>query len=361
MSPKTVILSYALGTGHRQVANILSGQLAALGHECEHKPLEEWVPADYDLLFRHGYLFLALRAPSVWDRMYQSGTFKQRPRLALPIMDKRVVRRFGERVPQGADLIVATQYNAMEVAADWKQATSSGVKLAAVITDYDIYPLWARKEVDLFILPHSDLAPLLEEKGIPPEKIASTGIPISPTFEQHHDPARARTGLGFDDRSPIVLLLGGGVGAGPLKKAAEHALTVEGTGVVVVCGLNERLRRSLIPLAQSHPSRLRVLGYRRDIPSLMAASSVIVTKGGGLSLSEALYMGSRVIVIPSLPGQERANIEYMANHGWARICGDVGDLPALIRASLVDTPRSLPLPAAPAEKAALRLDEIVRS
>ncbi len=360
MSPRTVILSYALGTGHRQVASILAGELEHMGHHCEHKPLEDWVPLDYDLLFRHGYLLLALRAPSIWDRMYQSGSFKKRPRLALPIMDKRAVRRFGQRVPHGADLIVATQYNAMEVAADWKRSTGSGIKLAAVITDYDVYPLWAREEVDLFILPHSDLAPMLEEKGIPGEKIAATGIPISPTFERQHDPMAARVALALDDRRPMVLLLGGGVGAGPLKKAAQQALRAEGTDVVVVCGLNERLRRSLIPLAQAHPARLRVLGYRRDIPSLMAASSVIVTKGGGLSLSESLYMGRRVIVIPSLPGQERANIDYMAEHGWARICRDVAELPRLIRASLGDPPRQLPLPAAPAENAAARLDRLVR-
>ncbi len=360
MTPRTVVLSYALGTGHRQVAGILSQELSHLGHACEHRPLEQWVPLDYDLLFRHGYLLLALRAPSVWDGMYNSGAFKKRKRLALPIMDRRVVRRFGQRIPEGVDLIVATQYNAMEVAADWKQKTGSTIKLAAIITDYDVYPLWARNEVDLFILPHEDLKPMLLEKGIPEERLTATGIPVAPTFERSHDPSSARAALGLEDASPIVLLLGGGVGAGPLGKAALSALEVERCKVVVVCGLNKKLRRSLVPLAHANPSRLRVLGYRNDIPSLMAASSLIVTKGGGLSLSEALYMGRRVIVIPSLPGQERANIEYMDSHQWAGICGNVEDLPGMISRSLASPLPIVALPPNPARNAAERLDALVR-
>ena len=359
-SLRTVILSYALGTGHKQVAEILSAELAVLGHGCEHRPLETWVPLEYDLLFRHGYLFLALKHPKVWDAMYTSPRFTRREALALPLMRPRAVKAFARTGFGGADLVVATQYNAMEVAADWKKTTGSALKLAAVITDYDIYPLWARPEVDLFLLPHADLVPLLESRGIPRDRIQVTGLPISPRFETATVREDTLAALGLDSHARTAMVFGGGGGMGPLRASAEACLGTPGWQVIMVCGLNERLRRSMRAAAQAEPERLRVLGYRRDIPSLMQASDAVITKGGGLSLTEALYSRSRVIVIPGLPGQEQVNVRFMEKLGWVEACGRPEALPSLLPARPAVREAAPGLPRAPARAAALALDALAR-
>lgn len=357
---RTLILSYGLGTGHKRVGELLSARLSALGHACAHTPLEEWVPWDYDLLFRWGYLFLAVRLPWAWDWMYRSPRFASKEALAFPPLRRRVVRRFGDLGFGGYDVVVATQYNAMEVVADWKKESGRTLpRLAAVITDYDIYPLWARGEVDLFLVPHDDLKAMLVERGVAPEKIAVTGIPVSPEFEEGGDAASARRGLGLGSRGPCVLVFGGGGGFGPLASATRSCLLWEGASVIAVCGKNERLRRSLIPLAQAHPERLRVLGYRRDMPALMAASDVIVTKGGGLSLTEALYSGKRTIAVPGLLGQERTNLEFMERRGWVEVCRRLDELPALLARSGSAAPPALP--AEPARRSAEAIDRLARS
>lgn len=360
--PRTVLLSFALGTGHRQVAENLAAELGALGHSCEHRPLETWVPWDYDLLFRHGYLFLALRVPSVWDAMYHSPRFTRRDHLAFPIMRGRAVRAFGREGLADADLVVATQYNAMEIAADWKARRGGRFMLAAVVTDYDIYPLWARPEVDLFVVPHGDQRDLLVARGIPAGRVRVAGIAIAPAFELGHDRGETLSALGFDARSKTVLILGGGGGMGPLRESAEACLSGGGWQVIVVCGNNERLRRTMVPFAQAHSSRLRVLGYRRDIPSLMRAADAIVTKAGGLSLTEALYSGNRVIVIPSLSGQEQVNIAFMERHGWVVSCDDPRMLPGMLEGEGPGLGAALEaLPRAPARLAARILDGLARA
>lgn len=351
MSRRCLVVSYGLGTGHHRVAEIVSGTLREEGAQARVSRLEEWVPWEYDLLFRKGYLFCVFRLPWLWQWMYTTPTFARRGRLALPGMAGRARRRF-ERLGADTDLVVATQVNAMEIAADAKAVEGGRFRLAVVLTDYDVYPLWARREVDLYLLPHDDLVDPFLRLGVERERLVVSGIPVEPIFENMMPDRSILFELGLQEERPTVLLLGGGVGAGPLAQAAQAVLEAPEFQVVLVCGKNERLRRSLVPLAQAHPQRLRVLGYRTDLPRFLAACDVLVTKGGGLTLTEALAAGKRCVVLPGLPGQERANAAFMASKRWVSVCDDLSVLPQHVRRALDGPEGPRPLPKDSARQAA---------
>lgn len=343
MNRRCLVVSYGLGTGHHRVAEVVSEGLQAEGVEACVSRLEEWVPPEYDLLFRKGYLFCVFRLPWLWQWMYTTPLFARRGRLALPGMAGRARRRF-EPLAEGAGAVAATQVNAMEIAADAKAAGCGRFRLAVVLTDYDVYPLWARREVDLYLLPHHDLVDPFRKLGVAPDRLAVTGIPVNPIFENLAPDRAVLSELGLEAERPTILILGGGVGAGPLGEAAQEVLADGDFQVVLVCGRNERLRRSLVPLAQAHPERLRVLGYRTDLPRFLAACDALVTKGGGLTLTEALAAGKRCVVLPGLPGQERANTAFMAARRWVSVCEDLRELPRRLWKALdgPDGPRPLP-------------------
>lgn len=355
----TLILTYGLGTGHNAVASVLSEELGKLGHSVAVSRLEDWVPLDYDLLFRRGYLLLALGVPRVWDWMYSSPRFTRKEAIAPFYNRWRTARAFGEKALGDADLVVACQYNAMEIAADWKKTTGSRVKLAVVLTDWDVYPLWIRPEVDLYVIPHPDLSRLLLERGVGEERIAATGLPVSPVFERPSPSASmTKAALGMERGSRTALILGGGGGNGPLRECAESVLSTEGWSAIVVCGNNDKLRRSFIPLVRKNPKKLRVLGYRDDMRELMEASDVVVTKGGGVSLAEALYAGKRVIIVKGLPGQEKINTAFMAERGWVVPCNDPGELPTALSAIVQREWEVPPLPPSPGREGALALHRL---
>lgn len=357
MSRRCLVVSYGLGTGHHRVAEILSKALRGEGTEAAVSHLEDWAPWEYDLLFRKGYLFCVFRLPWLWQWFYTTPLFARRGRLALPGMAGRARRRF-EGIVDGMGAVAATQVNAMEIAADAKRGKRKDIRLAVVLTDYDVYPLWARPEVDLYLLPHEDLVEPFLRLGVGRERLEVTGIPVDSLYEGLEADRSALAELGLAEGKPTVLILGGGVGAGPLGEAAGEALKDDAFQVVLVCGRNEGLRRSLVPLAQAHPQRLRVLGYRRDLPRFLAASDVVVTKGGGLTLTEALVAGKRCVVLPGLPGQERANTAFMARRGWVRVCEDLPSLSALIRRALEGPEAPRPLPSGAARRAALLLGKL---
>jgi processive 1,2-diacylglycerol beta-glucosyltransferase len=359
MNPRSLVATFGLGTGHHRVAETVRERLEALGHRAEVSRLEDWVPREYDWLFRKGYLALVMRFPRGWDYLYNSPYFASRGRLAVSPLAGRAARRL-ERECDGADLVVATQINAMEIAADLKSSGRTRFKLAVILTDYDCYPVWIRSEVDLYLLPHGDLAEPFLTRGVPGEKLAATGIPLREGFEDRVPDPTVLTELGLDPESPAALVLGGGIGAGPIREAALAALRLPSWNVILVCGLNEKLRRSMIPEAQAHPERLRVLGYRNDLPRLLTASEVLITKGGGLTLTEALASGKRAVVLPSLPGQERANIAFMEARGWISVCRDLERIPDLLEGARAAGAGPRPLPPNAADAAANRLDVLVR-
>jgi UDP-N-acetylglucosamine:LPS N-acetylglucosamine transferase len=106
------------------------------------------------------------------------------------------------------------------------------------------------------------------------------------------------------------------LGLGDVEGTVEAVLAGGAAVPLVVCGRNEGLRRKLA-------GRLgpRALGWRDDVPDLMAASDVLVTNAGGLSFTEALVIGLPAVSFAVLPGHGEANAQVLDAAGlapWAR-------------------------------------------
>lgn len=68
-------------------------------------------------------------------------------------------------------------------------------------------------------------------------------------------------------------------------------------------------------------TRVKVFDYTNKVPEIMSISSLVVTKPGGLTTSEALASGLPLLVINPIPGQEEENAEFLEKHNvgvWIR-------------------------------------------
>jgi 1,2-diacylglycerol 3-beta-galactosyltransferase len=157
--------------------------------------------------------------------------------------------------------------------------------------------------------------------GLPAESVQVTGLPVAPSFTEaaRRDPITAREKLGLDSKRPVVLLLSGADGVGPLLRLVD---AIADSGVeaelAVIAGHNERLRRDLASRAWS--LSVRTEGFVHNIHEWMLAADLLVTKAGPSTISEALVMGLPMILSGALPGQERPNVDYVVRSGagvWA--------------------------------------------
>ncbi|MFQ6016238.1 MAG: glycosyltransferase, partial [Anaerolineae bacterium] len=185
-------------------------------------------------------------------------------------------------------------------------------QMITVVTDLaSAHRAWFCPDVDLLLVPNQAVRQLAEEYGLPGQKIKVVGLPVQRKFAQLlGSKGAARQGLGLDRELTTILLVGGGEGMGKLFQMAQAiAQTHLGVQLIVVAGRNRRLRQKLIETAWPLP--VAVFGFTEDMPRLMQAADIIVTKAGPSTISEALISGLPIILSGAIPGQEAGNVRFV--------------------------------------------------
>jgi 1,2-diacylglycerol 3-beta-galactosyltransferase len=190
-----------------------------------------------------------------------------------------------------------------------------------VVTDMvTTHALWFDNRADLILVPTETARKRAIKYNMPPEKVQVVGLPVADRYCQPlGDKSILRKKLGWPVDKPIVLLVGGGEGMGPLGKTAQ-AIDVSGldVGLVIVCGRNQRLKATLQDYPWENPTF--IYGFTRDMPDFMRAANFIVTKAGPGTVAEALNAQLPIILYSKLPGQEDGNVTFVEEEGagvWA--------------------------------------------
>lgn len=319
MAPTLLVLMSDTGGGHRAAAEAIAEATARLEpswdvvivdfiRECAFFPFDHigrlYRPTvDYTpWLWAAGFYTTAFRPVTGWVH-----------RLVY-LVTARGFRRLFRRVRP--DLVVSVHPFATEVAARVLFQTRPGTPFAVVVTDLlTVHPLWFTPQADLYLVPNAQVGRLAERAGIAPDYVRVTGLPVSLRFSASLPPQtelKKRYGLPSD--RPLVLLMGGGEGMGPLDKQAQ---AVAGSGLplslMVIAGRNERLRQRLAQRAWPIPTV--VTGFVNDMPYRMAAADVIVTKAGPGTLCEALTAARPLLITRYIPGQEAGNVRWIVGEG----------------------------------------------
>jgi processive 1,2-diacylglycerol beta-glucosyltransferase len=188
-----------------------------------------------------------------------------------------------------------------------------------VVTDFVAHSQWMARGVNRYCVAAEEVRHEFVARGIPPDRITVTGVPVRPEFERALDPTAAREASGLSTRLPVVLAMAGVHGRfGRLREVAWAlaALPVRVQGIVVA-GLDRDLEASLRELTRT--TTVRTLGYVGDAHRLMAAADLLVTKAGGMTLAEAMTVEVPLVIYGSLPGQERRNERFASRSGIALI------------------------------------------
>jgi processive 1,2-diacylglycerol beta-glucosyltransferase len=281
------------------------------------------------------YNAMAARAPQLWGVLYRlwelapvhRGTAPVR--LALDRLNLRRLVRVVER--ERPDAVVCTHFLPVEALA-WARARGRmHVPLYCVITDFAAHPMWAFAHVDRYFVASPEVAEELAGHGVSRERIEVTGIPVDPCFARPIGREAARSRFGVPPRRPMVLLMGGGSGVGPMAELAQRlaALSLEPM-VIVACGSNDALRRRIEELPVARTGRVRAIGFTHEVDALMEACDVMVGKAGGLTSSEALIKRAPMVIFKPTPGQEVRNTEYLEAGGAAVHADSLDDVEALV-------------------------------
>ena len=257
--------------------------------------------------------------PAAWGALYRATNFQPVVQAVQGTIGRGLRAPLRRALEPRPALVASFHPMLNHVAAD---VLGADVPLVTVITDWiDFHRAWTDRRVTCVICPSEAARELCRRRGVPDEQLrCGTGLPIHPRFAQairrYPTRAPARRSLGLRPHARTVLLVGGGDGTEPLRRYARAlAASPLDLQVLAVCGRNEPLARRI--RADNHDG-VHVYGFVGNMPELMLASDLLITRAGPGMIAEGLACGCPLLLTGRLPGQEEANVDEVLRRqlGW---------------------------------------------
>jgi processive 1,2-diacylglycerol beta-glucosyltransferase len=337
--PRVLILTASYGSGHNRVARALAEACTAaraVPRVVDH--FRELVHPAFDRLSRALYYAILRRAAPLWGAAYWIGDQLSVSSPLLLGMNRlgalKLHRLLREESP---DFVVSVHPTPAGAFSELRARRLITIPHTTVFTDFVAHTQWIHPGVDRYCVPAEAIKNDLVARGVPGECTVVTGVPVASEFAQPRDRASARLALGLSPRLPVLLAMAGSLGSlGDLVTVARaiRDLPLQ-LQAIIVTGQDTRLAARIRRIMGDH-GHFRVLTYSDSIRQLMAAADLLVTKGGGVTLAEALAAELPIVCFGSLPGQESRNERFAGMTGVALRARAADDLRGMLSLALTD-------------------------
>lgn len=316
---RVLIVSVRAGAGHLKAAEALNAAFLKYGKGVEVKNIDLLDYSSELIKFLYGkmYLDVVKAVPELYA--YSYAHYEPARKFIKPrsLMDRFNFGDFFDAIEEfRPDGIVATHFIPPAILDSYRRKKDKAFRIAVTLTDYEYHPLWLVPQADFYFTATEEVKNSLAYYGVEPERVKVCGIPIHPKFSRPRSREELLVRYDLRDGSPVILISAGSFGITPLGEIIDELGTIaEDFQILVVCGKNAALEKELLARQKSERRLRRVFGFVDFMDELMAVSSLLITKPGGITVSESLAMGLPMILIEPIPGQEEANADYIAEKG----------------------------------------------
>lgn len=322
-TPRILIVTAGFGEGHNSAARNMALALDEQGAVCQvADPCLIGAPITTSLLSR-AYRFVTTRLPGVWYRIYKSTDRCDFSKRQSPVM-RWPERAMGRLIDQfKPDAMVSTYPLYPYFLRRIRQGIDGRLPMFTVVTDsIEINAAWLRAPSNWWLVTDAKTREGMAS-CVPIDKIVDTGFPVHPLFERldpvpEDDRCQPFRVLYFPTAKKSLL---GSHGRALLDASPEVRLTV-------VMGRNVRkLYRRAKALKEQYPGRVRLIGWTRKVPQLLARHHLVVGKAGGATVHEAIAARCPMLIHHLVPGQEEGNLMLLETIGG----GALADSPVRMR------------------------------
>ncbi len=318
-SPIVLFLSASVGEGHTAAAQAVSSALAERmpGATCEVVDSYRYASNVFHRVASNGYIGIVKLLPQLYKFAYDQAERATKISAFKTWLHRYTALNLRQFVTElRPDAVVCTHAFPCGVMAEYKREFADAPPVVGIVTDFVVHPFWIHRNIDKYAVGTQAMRQTLVSRGVVPNRVVVTGIPIDHRFAQVASKRRARLHIGVAPGVTTLLLMGGGLGIGPLENALvaidrlqHHVQTV------VVVGKNKSLEKRLTEVARRLRHRVKVTGFVANVYDYMQAADILVSKPGGLTSSEALVTELPIIMLRPLPGQEERNTRYLEERG----------------------------------------------
>ena len=326
-SQRILILTAGFGEGHNAAARNLRDALQAMDAGARVRMHDVFAEA-YGWVNRvlvRGYLLLINRLPGVWNLVFQwmhrssatadrIGVFRKAVRLLRGILD--------DFQPE----VVVSVYPGCNHLLDHLHGrTARAFRQIVIVTDsITVNRLWHTGYADWYFVANEATAEVMRSQGEDAAKIRVSGFPVPAFFADWRAPKTPSPG-----RWRVLFMVNSGKHIA--VEVVRELLRVEGIELAITVGRDEALERRIRAEVQASGAEAEIYGWTKELPRLIAAAHLVVSKAGGATVQECLAAASPMIVSQVVPGQEEGNARLISEGGAGMVALTPGAIAAAVR------------------------------
>lgn len=340
---RVLLVTASYGEGHNQAAHAVAEALEQLSVTPRIVDYTDLLHPAVRSLTKFTLLQGVQRVPSLYGLFYRSMS-RMNPSSSI----QRQMHHLGmQELKQflkswKPDVVVSTFPSPAGVVSELRRNHATDVVNTAIVTDYSFNGQWIAEHIDGYFVSTESAKAEFIRHGVAADKVYVSGIPVRERFADQAVQSllarrmelRAEHDLSCD--KPLFLLMGGGAGLLGDPAGWQRLIQRIDAQFVIVCGKNPRMRKMFSPLVDN---RIRVLGYVTNIEEWMAMADLIVTKAGGITVTESLALELPMLIYRPIPGQEVENARFATSTGAAQLASSLAEAEAFLQSAVLEPSR----------------------
>lgn len=324
-SKKLLIISCSTGSGHGRAAEALKLACHRLHPDTQslHIDFADYASWLARVSIINSYSFFISRAPKLFGIVYRlsDNAFTQKFFVAgksfFRLGVKKIINKIKDYQP---DYIISTHFLPQLIL-----PKNFSVPIDVVITDYYAHHIWLAPNARNFFVASEEVKNDLEKLKI---KSIASGLPVHPRFLKQKEKELLKKQFGIENNWPTVLLMPVYKGVISAKEAVNAIFSnIKEVNVVAISGKNNGAAfKNLSEIKSSGQKNLIILKNTGNVDDWMRIADIIVSKAGGLTITEAIYMQKPIVVVNPIPGQEEYNASYLEQNGYGCKAKSINEL-----------------------------------
>lgn len=327
MPARILLCTAAFGEGHNSAARNLALALDEAGAETQvADPCLLGAPVSTRWLCK-AYRFVTTRSPRLWYRIYLRTGDVDFSKQRMPLM-RKPERKLGELIESWQpDAVVSTYPLYPYFLERLLKNHPHPPRILTVVTDsIEINAAWLKCPTEEWLVSDPYTRDAMVRAGLPAARVVDTGFPVNPRFSRllpvpEDDPCDEFRVLFFTTSRRLQVRRF----ARAVLEASPH------TRITIVLGKNVRhLWKKAREVRDRYPGRVKIKGWTRKVPELLATHHIVIGKAGGATVHEAIAARCPMLVHHLVPGQEEGNLQLLEAIG----SGMLADTPETMRTAV---------------------------
>lgn len=323
---KKILIPYAsYGSGHKSIAVYIKKYFEEKGYECMTLDLISYSLPIIGSLSKKSSEFIMTKIPSIWSILYFAFDNKLSSYISsgisLKIFDNKHLRKVIEDF--NPDITIATHFWGTDIINKYNKKGITKSKIVTIVTDYKSHDFWLKsiKGIDAIIVSSLEERIHLLRKGFKNKQIYTSGIPILPEIiNETKKEALLKKFKINNNKKTVVFFVGGGNGALlNLVYFKEILKNKYDCNVLFIAGKNKKALKKAREYKERYKAKnVQVYGFVTNVNEFYQVSDFVVTKPGGVQVTECLYFERPMLLIKSNGGQEIGNKSFLLKRGYAK-------------------------------------------